>query len=204
MLEFDILEKKCKAYRRKKFVKFFSLGIGVVSLVGGGSYFIYNYQAMPKKENFVPHVMVKAVSRQIIKPIKNFKKIEQKQELKPKLEQDIPKKRLVKKREHNHTVISSGEVTLVKLQEIFAKRHTYDIAIKIAKKYFKKHNYKQSLVWAKKANSLNKEDEASWMLYAKSRYALGNVKSAKEILHFYLNYKNSKKAKLLLEKWNKQ
>ena len=215
MLDFDILEKKCKAYRRKKFLSVFVVITVVLILLAIPSYFIYMY-----KYDSVAKAVKKPLQQQEIlkhspmQPMKAFPivikrydtpKWENKEPVVKKVERKVEKKNVTQKKEvQKSSLVSPSNVTIAKLEEVFTRRKTYGIAIKISKKYFKKKEYKKSLAWAKKANALNKEDEDSWILYAKSRYALGDVKSAKEILEFYLGYKNSKTAKMLLENWNRK
>lgn len=87
--------------------------------------------------------------------------------------------------------------------QIFHKRPSYDLAIKIAEKYYESQKYDASKRWSKKANMLNKKDVASWILYAKSEYALGRHKRAKEILRLYLANKKSTDASMVLNSWEK-
>lgn len=94
-------------------------------------------------------------------------------------------------------------VSIKELENLFEKRKTYDLAVKISQKYFNRKDFKNSLKWAKIANSINNEDEKSWILYSKSLYNLGDKKSATEILKVFLQYESSQNATKLLEKWTK-
>jgi len=85
--------------------------------------------------------------------------------------------------------------------EKYNKKKSYALAIYIAKQYYFESDYKNSGIWAKRANQLDRNKEEAWLYYAKSVYALGDSKKAKRILNIYLQYKDSNKAELLLSEW---
>jgi len=85
--------------------------------------------------------------------------------------------------------------------EKYNKKKSYALAIYIAKQYYFDSDYKNSSTWAKRANQLDRNKEEAWLFYAKSVYALGDVKKAKRILNIYLQYKDSNKAEFLLSEW---
>ncbi|UCN00783.1 hypothetical protein LCX93_02395 [Sulfurimonas sp. SWIR-19] len=87
------------------------------------------------------------------------------------------------------------------LQKRFAQTPNYAVALVIARNYYEEGNYKKAIVWAKKANQLNKSDAGSWIIYAKSLYALHQDAKAKQLLHIYLQYENSDAAQSLLKQW---
>ncbi|WP_434637653.1 CDC27 family protein [Sulfurimonas sp. NW7] len=87
------------------------------------------------------------------------------------------------------------------LQKRFAQTPNYAVALVIARNYYKEGNYKKAIVWAKKANQLNKSDAQSWIIYAKSLYALHQGAKARQLLHIYLQYENSDAAQSLLKQW---
>jgi len=85
--------------------------------------------------------------------------------------------------------------------EKYNQNKSYSSAIYIAKQYYFDKDFKQSGIWAKRANQLDRNKEEAWIYYAKSVYALGNVSKAKRILNIFLQYKKSLKAELLLSEW---
>ncbi len=87
------------------------------------------------------------------------------------------------------------------LQKRFAQTPNYAVALVIARNYYKKGDYKKAIIWAKKANQLNKSDAESWIIYAKSLYALHQDTKAKQLLHIYLQYENSDAVENLLKQW---
>lgn len=144
------------------------------------------------KENNLDFFIVKEDCRYLKRDDKNKKNI--KKEISKKdssnLEQNLSKK-----------LLSINEPTLKELEDLFRKRESYNLAIKISKIYLKKKDFKNSLKWSKIANKLDSELEDSWILYAKSLYNLGDKDAAREILEVYLKFKYSKKIENLLQKW---
>lgn len=98
-------------------------------------------------------------------------------------------------------VVLAKEPSASQLEKLFAERHSYDLAIQIAKSYYNDGKYKKALAWAKKANALDREQEEAWILYAKSLKKMGEDEKARQILRVYLDYKESKNARKLLKEW---
>jgi len=97
--------------------------------------------------------------------------------------------------------VTAKNADLEELQKLFAQRESYNLAIKIAREFFERKNYKEALQWAKRANKLDRSKEEAWILYARSLYALGKKEQARRILRLYLEYANSKEAQKLLREW---
>ncbi len=98
-------------------------------------------------------------------------------------------------------VVLAKEPSTHQLEKLFAQRHSYDLAIQIARSYYNSGQYKKALRWAKKANALDREQEDAWILYAKSLKKMGEDAKARQILRVYLDYKESSKARKLLKEW---
>ena len=107
------------------------------------------------------------------------------------------------KKEENKPV----EISIKKLDSInemiayYEKDKKYSLAIKIAQYYYDSKQYSKSLLWAKKANLLNRDDDKAWILYAKSEYAQNNHKRAIKILKLYLTNSISNEAQSQLIIW---
>ena len=71
-------------------------------------------------------------------------------------------------------------------------------ALIIARKYYENHQYKDSMKWSLKANELDKKNEESWILFAKSLYKTGQKQKAIQTLQFYLRKHDSPNAKAVL------
>jgi len=126
------------------------------------------------------------------------KKIEQQEKIKQeekevKVEQK-PKKELFINMTHS-------DVDMKLLQEKFARHGSYEIAIRIAKEYYTKKKYEQSLIWSKRANSLNRKKTDSWILYARSLYALGRKEKAVKVLMLYKRFASSTEVNRILQGW---
>ena len=106
------------------------------------------------------------------------------------------------KPQQNPFALQSKKYTLTKLKQLFQERQSYNIAVKIAKYYYDTKVYDNAIRWAKKANKLDKTDDASWILYAKSLYAKKEYKKAKKILQIYTQFENSSEVNTLLSNWS--
>ena len=113
---------------------------------------------------------------------------------------DMPKERSARS-VSSPGLVEAEAVDMEELQKLYAQRHSYDLALKIARLAYQKGAYKEALAWAKKANKLDRTKEGAWILYAKSLYALGKKRQAKQLLRVYLDYRDSAKAKKLLSEW---
>jgi len=98
-------------------------------------------------------------------------------------------------------VLVSHKAGIDKLFKVFNDRPNYEIAYKIALRYYNGKDYANALVWAKRANKLDSQREGAWILYAKSLYSLGKPEKARELLRLYLNFQNSGEAQKLLAQW---
>lgn len=87
------------------------------------------------------------------------------------------------------------------LEKMYAKNKNYATAIKIAKNYYEKGLYEKSLYWAKEANGLDRKKEESWIIYARSLYALGKRDKAVKILTLYKRFASSQKIENILREW---
>ena len=85
------------------------------------------------------------------------------------------------------------------LKKLFKRRESYNLAMKIARKYYQKNEYEEALRWTKRANRLNSEPEDSWILYAKILQHMGKKKRAMQMLRVYLEYKDSDRVKKILK-----
>jgi len=93
--------------------------------------------------------------------------------------------------------------SIQQLKEKFSQTPSYNIAMIVAQRYYKKRDFKDAIIWAKKANQLDKSDAKSWIIYAKSLHALHQYDKAKQLLHIYSQYENSEEVSNLLQEWEK-
>ncbi len=73
-------------------------------------------------------------------------------------------------------------------------------AIEVSELYYRAEDFKESLKWALNANDIDKENEASWLLFAKSSFKLRQKEKAINALREYVQRSGSENAKSLLEK----
>jgi len=112
-------------------------------------------------------------------------------------EKKLPK--IVEKKPEIKIIVKQQKEDLNGLIKLYKINHKYDTAMKIARIYFSKKDYANSIKWAKVANKIDPENDASWYLFSKSLLQLGNRKKAKEVLVVYLNtYGTSEKIEKLL------
>ncbi len=86
-----------------------------------------------------------------------------------------------------------------KLEKKFASSYSYDIALKLARLYYLKKQYKKALKWAKIANELNTKDDKSWIIFAKIKIKQGDITEAKRALEIYQKSYYSKEIEKILK-----
>ena len=116
-----------------------------------------------------------------------------------KLETPIKVEETLKlERDQTPSLIASKKATLEELIKQFSHRPGFSRAIMISRTFYNRKDFKNAAKWAKKANSLDREREEGWILYAKSIYALGDKERAIKILKLYLSFKSSREARKLM------
>jgi len=228
---FENLQKRCKKYKLKKRVKL-SLQIALIPALASIFLLINTKSTELEKTSSTQNSVLnekeqktsikKEKKKRIIKDVPyvvlidskyNFNKtkevkkspqtaVQKKTIVQTEIPKDTPKVYI--KKETNRAV----EIAVKKLDSIndmityYNKENKYSLAIKIAQTYYDSKQYSKSLLWAKKANLLNRDDDKAWILYAKSEYAQNNHKRAIKILKLYLTNSISKEAEGLLLMWN--
>ena len=94
--------------------------------------------------------------------------------------------------------------TLENILDEYNDKPTYQRALNIADIYYDKKDYDQCAVWAKKANLIQKDDAAAWIMFARAEYAKGKKDKAVRILELFLNNKNSVEAESMLMTWRQE
>ena len=108
----------------------------------------------------------------------------------PPLEDEKPKGRIK---------IETQEVnSIVYLKDKFEKTHNIIFALMLAEEYYLIKNYKESNKWALIANSIDSDNEKSWIWFAKSKVKLGQKEDASLALKAYLKNNKSKTIESLL------
>lgn len=94
---------------------------------------------------------------------------------------------------------SNLDISVDELKTKFDKSNSSDLAVLIAKKYYDIEDYKNSEKWALIANELDSDNEESWVIFAKSKYNLGQKYDAVKVLRIYNDKANSKEIEDLIK-----
>ena len=95
--------------------------------------------------------------------------------------------------------IETQEVNSIKyLKERFEKSHNIIYALMLAEEYYLAKNYQDSNKWSIIANTIDADNEKSWILFAKSKLKLGHKQDATSALEAYLKNNKSKVVQNLL------
>jgi tetratricopeptide (TPR) repeat protein len=85
------------------------------------------------------------------------------------------------------------------LLENHRKTHSYSSTMALANYFYSKKRYEDAIKWAVSASKINNLKEEPWIVYAKSKSALGEKDKAKKALEIFLKSNDSKKIRELLE-----
>ncbi|MBU1927551.1 CDC27 family protein, partial [bacterium] len=80
----------------------------------------------------------------------------------------------------------------------FKKNNNPALSLFIAKKYYELGEYRNAYNYSLITNELNKDIEASWILFAQSLVKLNEKDKAVKVLQDYIKHTNSNRANLLL------
>ncbi len=94
---------------------------------------------------------------------------------------------------------SVKDENLQRLLSYYTKRKSYSSTISIASYYYSYQEYENAVKWAIRASKINKNKDQPWIIYAKSKSALGNNVIAKKALETYLKFNESTEAEVLLK-----
>ena len=95
--------------------------------------------------------------------------------------------------------IETQEINSIKyLIEKFEKTHNIIFALMLAEENYLNKNYNESVKWALMANSIDAENEKSWLWFAKSKMKLSKKDDAIAALQAYLKNNKSSAAQSLL------
>lgn len=80
----------------------------------------------------------------------------------------------------------------------FHSSNNFKTAYSLAEFYFNKKEYLKSISWSKEASRLEPTSDKPWIIYAKSKFYLGDKSESIRSLEVFLAYASSKEAKDLL------
>ena len=94
----------------------------------------------------------------------------------------------------NNIKISSAPIksSLESIEEHFKNSKDPKDALALARDYYAKKDYKNAAKWAFELNNLDKKNADGWLIFAKSKYNVGNKKDALKVLEAYLSQASNK------------
>ncbi|MCI7586646.1 MAG: CDC27 family protein [Campylobacter sp.] len=94
----------------------------------------------------------------------------------------------------NNIKISSAPIksSLESIEEHFKNSKDPKDALALARDYYSKKDYKNAAKWAFELNNLDKKNADGWLIFAKSKYNVGNKKDALKVLEAYLSQASNK------------
>ena len=94
----------------------------------------------------------------------------------------------------NNITISSTPIkpSLENIEEHFKNSKDPKDALALARDYYAKKDYKNAAKWAFELNNLDKNNADGWLIFAKSKYNVGNKKDALKVLEAYLSQVSNK------------
>ena len=94
----------------------------------------------------------------------------------------------------NNIKISSAPIksSLESIEEHFKNSKDPKDALALASDYYAKKDYKNAAKWAFELNNLDKKNADGWLIFAKSKYNVGNKKDALKVLEAYLSQASNK------------
>lgn len=218
------LHYQYKRYYLKKGLKVLGVLSVLIALSLTGYFLLEKREETPAQKSVVPQVKTsskaqtyKTVAPSYVLSVSNdaleqsAKRIKEKTVVAKKVKEASPKKQkqvyskiqpVQEKKFENYFAKPNEEKSLDDWIEKYNQKKSYTMAIAIAKQYYFNNDFKQSSIWSKRANQLDRNKEEAWLYYAKSVHALGDETKAKKILNIYLQYKDSPKAELLLVEWS--
>jgi len=219
MIDFFELEKKCKKIKNKKFVKIIVVLTFLSLLIG--AFFVLNTTSKQKNTKTTStttqnKTQIKSqIKSQIKKQAKTSKKLtkaptKNQTKTKPLTPtigvnidfSSIPTKIETKKQKTSQTNQNSKTTKNIPNQPklIISNSTSFEYAFNLAQNYYKQKNYKQSILWCKRASAIDNTNEKLWKLYALNLLAVGQKQKAIKVLKTYLKYKNSIDIQYLLQR----
>ena len=211
---FGELVKKYERYTIKRRQKKLLSLLGLAAIIAAGFFFISksefivnsfkkttpesSTQAEVKTSNDPVQEIVKEETTQPEKePLKRVKVNTPKTEELPnkvynrsekKIEESNPFQLEVKERKNLYSLLTKDK-----------EDGNYKSAVNVASFYFEEKDYDKAVTWAVKASKKDPKQSLPWIIYAKSKAALGKTKVAQKALSIYLKHSNSKEVQNLLD-----
>jgi len=232
MSDFFELERKCKQLKRKKLIKYSSIFLLFIILIGVAIYFITKPQPLkslhttkitpkpqptnptkPTKPKVIVKIKEKNITKVVVKKVKVFieKNITKPTPPAPTLSLDINLTKIQKidnpkQKAKAELKTKKTNTQPIKKQTSILQNETitFNKALTLAKKYYENADYENSIKWCKLASKIDNNDERVWKLYALNLEKTGQKEKAIKLLKTYLKYKNSLELKYLLQRFENE
>lgn len=196
--DFNVLVQKYKQYKKHKSKKR-NRRILLLIMIGALAYYIstLNFKA--------PSDVVQKDESKTVKKIEEtdtistqelLEKAPQKEE--ENLSKEVVPKKKVKRVKKSGLKVTTKEKSLYQLLENQAQSKSYSSTIAVANFHYSKKEYQKAVKWAIEASKKNKSKERPWIVYAKSKKALGKEDIAKKALTLFLKRNQSQEVQELL------
>jgi tetratricopeptide (TPR) repeat protein len=224
MNNFFELEKRCKRYHKKRYIKFFIIPIILLLILLALAYYTLNITTATNKiekkieynktkiidknitynEKIIKKELNKTIEQNITKDQISLEKEDKIPVLAPKINLDMidtkkietNKKTIEKKEEKEKTKPKKEDSKIViSTQEL----PSFDTSFKLMNVYFEDGDYEKSKEWAVKASKMQPQNEDIWKVYALSLYKLNKKDKAIKVLKTYLKYRKSTKIENILK-----
>ncbi len=202
--DFNVLVKKYKQYKQQK-KKSRNRRILLLIIIGALAYYIstLNFSKPIRIEDKNETLKAIKENNKSIAPIVKKNEINNTKETKAEqnFTKKIPPKRKVKKvstPKRSGLKVTTNEKSLYQLLENQAQSQSYSATIAIANYHYSKKAYQKAIKWAIEASKKNKSKVRPWIVYAKSKKALGKDEIAKKALTLFLKRHQSQEAQELL------
>ena len=156
--------------------------------------------------DFIKKLRVNSINT--YKPQKNRIKEIKKQAVNPPVKNISKQKTQVSKTQKKVENKQTTNITLIKQETIddinhvikrFKKNNNPALSLFVAKKYYKLGDYHKAYNYALITNNINKEIDASWIIFAKSLVKINKKNMAIKTLTKYIQQSNSSTARVLLD-----
>ena len=196
--DFNVLVQKYGQYKKQKSKKR-NRRILLLLTIGALAYYI-STMSFNAPINVVQQDENKTVKKReetnTISTQELIEKTHQKEE--ENLSKEVPAKKKVKITKKSGLKVITKEKSLYQLLENQAQSKSYSSTIAIANFHYSKKEYQKAVKWAIEASKKNKSKERPWIVYAKSKKALGKEDIAKKALTLFLKRNQSQKVLELL------
>ncbi|AFL68765.1 tetratricopeptide repeat protein [Sulfurospirillum barnesii] len=206
---FEMLEKRCKALEKKHLIRVYISSLFLLVTVLGVFWFVYTPKEVYVETSPLPSSAEVVVAEKVeLNETQDIASVVVTQTPIEPIDTNVPTLFLApkfKSKEENVTLtqqdLEAERLLFLKensLVEAYKYAPTYENAYVLAQFCFEQKLYDEAIDWAKRANKLNPNAEQTWIIYAKSKFHLGDREEAISSLERILGYIKSEEINELL------